>query len=756
MDEQKTPVTPAWAHWMTRALIAVTVLYVLGVVPAVRSHLSLSTTTDLILMCVLGVLVVVTCVGRARTRSSGGGIWLWYAASMGLFTTASVYFYGYVIHLDPMPFPSLADGLYLAHYVAIYVATFQQVRRSVSRYPASAWLDGLVAGLGAAALLVTVALGQVMSWSGAGMAASLVALAYPTADLLLLLLIAMAFAMLGWRPGFTWWVIGAAHLLFLSADVHYLLTVTQGTYVPGGPMDAPWIVGLILPILLAWRVDPKRDADRRLSGAMVVPGLAAFVCLGLLAVQAVRPIPAVAVVLATLGVLAAAARVSLTFREVRALGDARRQALTDDLTGLGNRRRFGQQLDEAAAGQRSFAVLLLDLDRFKQVNDNLGHRLGDELLRMIGPRLARCLRSGDLLARLGGDEFGLLLPGAGHEQAVTVAERVRAALQEPFQLAGVTLHIDVSIGIALSGHHGSVADVLLHAADTAMYEAKRGRTGVLVYEVERDGQARQRLQLAEALRDAITGDQLVLHYQPKLAIARDQVVGVEALVRWQHPTRGLLYPDAFIELAEQAGLMKPLTRTVLDQALAQCARWRADGLDLSVAVNVSPSNLVDPAFIAETHELLDRYALPPSALELEVTEGILMQERERAMAILAGLRSAGITISIDDYGTGYSSLAYLAQLPVNVLKLDRSFVFEMAKDERTAAIVRSTVDLAHALGLTLVAEGVEDEPTLALLADLDCDTAQGYHLSRPLPPEQLRAWVDARRQDVAVLTVQAA
>ncbi len=737
---------PCWARWTTRALVVTTVLYVLGVMPPIRASLSLSTTSDLVLMGVIGVLALALCAGRLR--SGGGAQWCFYALSMLTYTGANDYYYGHVIHLDPMPFPSLADALYLSHYAFIYAATFVQLRRSVRRYPASAWLDGLVTGLAAGALLVATALGQVMSWAGTGMLPSLVALAYPTADLLLLLLVALAFAMLGWRPGRMWWVIGAAHLSFLGADVYYLVALMQGTYVPGGPMDAVWVIGMVLPILLVWQAEPaRRENDRRISGAMVVPGVAVLVCLGLLAVQVVRPLAALSVGLATVAVLAAAARVSLTFREVRALAEARRQALTDDLTGLPNRRRFAAELEVTLTGGQQVAVLLLDLDRFKEVNDTRGHRLGDELLRLVGPRLAEQLRDGDLLARLGGDEFGVLLPTADGVEAGIVAGRVRAALREPFEVAGVTLHVQASVGIALAGRDGTAADDLLHAADTAMYEAKRTRTGVQLYDAERDGQARSRLELAEALRVALVDDQLVLHYQPKLDIARDKVTGVEALVRWQHPDRGLLYPDEFIDLAEQTGLMKPLTLRVLDQALAQCAAWRADGLDLTVAVNVSPSNLVDLALPDQVGALLDRHRLPPEALELEVTEAILVQERDTAMAVLTRLRDAGSTISIDDYGTGYSSLAYLAGLPVTGLKIDRSFVAQIAEDPRVGAIVRSTVELAHDLELTCVAEGVEDARSLALLVDFGCDVAQGYHLSRPLPASDLTRYLRTRDHD---------
>jgi EAL domain-containing protein (putative c-di-GMP-specific phosphodiesterase class I) len=277
-----------------------------------------------------------------------------------------------------------------------------------------------------------------------------------------------------------------------------------------------------------------------------------------------------------------------------------------------------------------------------------------------------------------------------------------------------------------------------------MYSAKAGRGGVAVYDEARDGHGRHRLEVVEQLRAGIAGGQLVLHYQPKLALATGEIDGVEALVRWQHPARGLLFPDAFIDLAESAGLMSRLTSTVVDMALAQCRAWADDGCLLTVSVNVSPSNLVDEEFPDEVGEMLRRHGLPATALVLEVTESILMEDRERAVGVLSRLREAGVGISIDDYGTGYSSLAYLAALPVTELKLDRAFVGAMTGSSRAVSIVTSTLQLAHALDLTLVAEGAEDQATVDALAMLGCDVVQGYHLSRPLPPEQLWSWLQDR------------
>jgi diguanylate cyclase (GGDEF)-like protein len=399
-------------------------------------------------------------------------------------------------------------------------------------------------------------------------------------------------------------------------------------------------------------------------------------------------------------------------------------------------------VDRQLAGGGSAAVLVVDLDRFKEINDSLGHAVGDALLRQVGPRLADQLRSGDLLARLGGDEFVVLLGDVDDTRALALGERLCAALRQPFPLGGMSLTVDASIGIAVGPQHSRSAAELVQMADLAMYCAKTGRLGAVVYDEARDGSGRHRLEAVDQLRRAISDGELVLHYQPKLTLATGRVDDVEALVRWAHPTRGLLAPDAFIDLAESAGLMSDLTTRVVELALAQRRAWADAGRELTVAVNVSPSDLVDEHFPDQVAELLDRHGVPAAAVVLEVTESLLMEDRERAAGVLARLRDVGVGVSIDDYGTGYSSLAFLAELPVTELKLDRAFIADLTVSPRAAAIVTSTLRLAHALGLTLVAEGAEDQATVDALAALGCDVVQGYHLSRPLPPDQLAAWVD--------------
>ena len=426
------------------------------------------------------------------------------------------------------------------------------------------------------------------------------------------------------------------------------------------------------------------------------------------------------------------------------------EAHHDPLTGLANRRRFIEDLEAAVYGDGAgdSAVLMIDLDRFKEINDSFGHSVGDDLLCLVGPRLERALQPGDLLARMGGDEFAVLLPDAGADRARDVAVQLGAALRDAFVLDGMPLHIDASIGIALCPDHGRDRSLLLARADAAMYVAKRSRHGFEVWTPDGTPASRDRLETLEQLRTALDTDQLDVHYQPKLDLRTGGVTGVEALVRWNHPERGLLHPDVFLPLAEQAGLMRRLALRVLERSLRDVHAWRARGLDLSVAVNLSVSNLQDVALPEQVAMLLDAVGVPASALLLEITEDVLMADAARSQQVMSALRRLGVRLSIDDYGTGYSSLSYLRALPVDQLKLDRSFVSDLTSDERAAAIVRSTLQLSRDLGMTMVVEGVEDAATLAALRAWGCEYAQGYHIARPMPAERFLAWLADRPTDV--------
>ncbi len=423
----------------------------------------------------------------------------------------------------------------------------------------------------------------------------------------------------------------------------------------------------------------------------------------------------------------------------------RRQALYDGLTGLPNRRLLDEELHRAAretpATGESVALLMMDLDQFKEVNDALGHQVGDKLLREIGLRLSRQLQDA-LVARLGGDEFAVVLAGQVDEHhARATAERVRTILAEPFLIDDVRLQTNASIGIALFPDQAQDVATLIQRADVAMYLAKRAGTGVAVYAAENDRSSIERLTLIGDLPDAVPGGQLVLHYQPCVDLRSGQVVRAEALVRWNHPRLGLLGPDQFVELAELSGAIQPLTRWVIEEGITAMAAWHAAGYPVGLAVNLSVRNLYDPDLVADLATTLDRVSMDPRHLVLELTETELMDDPSLARDVFTALGELGVSTSIDDFGTGYSSLTYLRDLPLREVKIDRSFVSEMHRRSEEFTIVRSMIDLGHNLGLDVVAEGVEHADDLALLQRLGCDLAQGFHLGRPMPHDELLAWL---------------
>ncbi|MFF0690737.1 putative bifunctional diguanylate cyclase/phosphodiesterase [Streptomyces albogriseolus] len=424
------------------------------------------------------------------------------------------------------------------------------------------------------------------------------------------------------------------------------------------------------------------------------------------------------------------------------------EQLRDPLTGLPNRQwlqeRIWTALDDAERAGSRAALMLIDLDRFRSVNDTLGHLAGDRLLLQIADRLRAALPRGAEAARLGGDEFAVLLPVADSTTSATRAARgLVAALSSPLDLDGLTLVLEASAGVAVFPDHASDAEGLLRRADVAMYQAKRDRTGVEAYESKRDSNTPDRLGLLGDLRRALDAHEVELHYQPKVRFD-GQVSGLEALVRWVHPERGRVPPDEFIAIAESSGLMPQLTEYVLETALGQVAEWRSQGLFVPVAVNVSPRDVHSPGFAGSVAARLARYGVPAGALQLEITEHVLLEDPTRAADTLNALTGHGVKMSLDDFGTGYSSLVHLRRLPVSELKIDRSFVARLAIDAEDAEIVRCTIDLAHSLGLLVVAEGVEDDETWERLRDLRCDAVQGWLVAAAMPPDETTAWLLAR------------
>lgn len=416
------------------------------------------------------------------------------------------------------------------------------------------------------------------------------------------------------------------------------------------------------------------------------------------------------------------------------------QATHDAVTDLPNRWLLGRRMRRALAGRATSpstaAVLLLDLDRFRDINDALGHPTGDRLLRRVAHRLQEPLRPDDTLARLGGDEFAVLLPGAGRQDAVNAARELIASLEEPIPIDELSLRVGLSVGVALFPEHGATAESLIRRADAAMYVAKRSRSRVAVYRVEHDRDTHLHLLLTADLRDAISRgtrvSRLVLHYQPKVAAPEGRIVGVEALVRWRHPRHGEIPPRELVALAEHGGLIGELTSWVLETAVRQGARWRRQGLDLTVSANLSARNLVERELPDRIRELLASAGLPPERLSLEITENLVMEDPARALDLLSTIAETGVRVCIDDFGTGYSSLALLEKLPAGEIKIDGSFVSRMDRDPGAAAVVRCAIGLAHDLGRVVVAEGVERPETWEALLALGCDYGQGYLFGAPV------------------------
>jgi diguanylate cyclase (GGDEF)-like protein len=665
----------------------------------------------------------------------GGGLLLWAAGdlvSTGLGSPAS---------------PSPADAFYVAFYPVTYVGVMMLVRRKIRHVTGAAWLDGAVAGLGAAAVCAQFAFPTMLSAAGGGATTVATDLVYPIGDLLLLALVIGASALVSGHRRTRWLLLAVGYLINAAGDTANLFGATGPV---GAFLDAvAWPVSSLVVSGALWLPVPRSlGSDSERAPGLLLPGSAAGAALIILVLASWRHHGQVALGLAAGTLVLAGLRAGLSLRGLRTLTEHRReQANTDELTRLANRRALFERLEHLLAEPGSLdqprlevALLFVDLDRFKEVNDSFGHSVGDHLLRQLGGRLTGALRASDLLVRMGGDEFVVVLPGAGSDYAVSVAERISARLGEPFQLGDVQARVGASIGIAVAADGAHDAATLVRRADTAMYRAKTGGKNLAIYHEAIDGDG-DRLGLVEDLRHAIETSAVHLHFQPQIEISSGRVLAVEALARWRHPRLGDVPPLEFLPLAEDAGLMAALTACVIDQALGACADWWHPGRRVAVAVNISVTNLLDPAFRGAVERALAAHELPVEALVLEVTETTAMSDFDHCKRAIQELSDLGLCISVDDFGAGFTSLAYLSSLAVDELKLDRLFISGLGLADpgsRDLALVRSTIELAHSIGLRVVAEGVEDARTLGLLTEFGCDLAQGYLLGRPLPLAELR------------------
>jgi len=602
---------------------------------------------------------------------------------------------------------SFATDSMLPLRVAVIAASLGLVLAVLDRFgrvPGLSILDAVMGGTSAAALTAALHGSGELALAVGGIAAGL--------------------ALSRWQPSVAMILIAAATLV---------LGVGDGAALVAAPLLAA----------AAWRSEPRVGPGPEFRWTVLAAIIAfATTALALLGVGQFTALSDVAGALAVVTVLAGMARAGVTV--TNRLSESNARALTDDLTGLGNRRHLIERLQAAIDRGDEMALLLIDLDGFKELNDTLGHHAGDQVLRQIGPRLGGAVREHDTLARLGGDEFALVLAPGDEVAASTAGLRLRGALERSFDVEDIVVHVDASVGIALFPDHAPDPIGLLQRADVAMYEAKRMRTGHEVYLPARDRHSRERLALIGELRAAIDAGQLVVHYHPKAEVPTGVVRAVEALVRWQHPVRGLLTPSHFLPLAEQSGLTRALTAFVLDRALSEVGALRAEP-ELAVAVNLGPADLLDLELPSEVARAIERCAVPAERLTLEVSEDVIVADPERTLDVLYRLRDLGVRIALDDFGAGQSSLAHLKTLRLDELKIDRSFVLDLSPGApEDVAIVRSTVDLGHRLGLRVVAEGAATYEAWKLLAECGCDEVQGDLVAAPMAAQDLAAWLERR------------
>ncbi|MEZ0493725.1 putative bifunctional diguanylate cyclase/phosphodiesterase [Kineococcus sp. TBRC 1896] len=747
------PVLPLrWQRALHVLLLLVPAAFVVSTVPGVRPAPGYSLLLDGVLNNLAYESAAALCLVRTLSTQGPrrGGYLL--SAALAAYGSGNVFWTILVRPLTDPPYPSGADAGFLLFYPLVFVALILLARYRDSRHVRSLWLDGVVGALAVGSVAAAAVIGPIVSAEGSWAAVATTS-AYPALDLVLLAVLAAVLSLFGWRPPRGLWLLAAGLVVFVVADVVYLFATAQGTYVPGGPTDGVWVLGVVLMgFTPGWT--PAPTGPRLPAWALLsIPVLATTVALAVLVVDHRVPLHPAAVAVAAATVVTALARLVITLRDVTRLAEHRELALTDELTGLANRRALYRRTPDLLAGcapEETVALLLLDLDGFKEVNDSLGHQAGDSLLADVARRVQGvCATPRTVVVRLGGDEFAVLRAGASRAQALALADDVHEALHGAYGLEGVQVRARASIGVSVLPASAAELSTLLRQADVAMYHAKTRHLGTFAYVADVDEFASgERLETAELLRADIAARRMVLHYQPKVDVASGAVDGVEALVRWRHPRRGLLFPDAFLSVVETAGLMEAMTQAVLEQALDQAVAWAAAGRPLAVAVNLSASSLGDATLPDRVCAMLAERGLPARLLEIEITEDFLMADRVRVQGILDGLRRRGIRVAVDDYGTGYSSLAYLRELPIDDLKLDKSFLTDLTGDPRALAIVRSTIGLAHSLGLRLVAEGVEDEETRRELAAAGCDVVQGWLYAKALPAADLQEWL--ARHDAAL------
>jgi diguanylate cyclase (GGDEF)-like protein len=697
-----------------------------------------------------GLVCLVNVGIRACVEREHRAIWTSAAIGVGCYALAFVLWGAWLEHLQHPPYPSISDYLWKAFYIFAGCAIIGAGGRSAQRGASTKiWLDTLIAVTGTAAIATAFIIPPIEHAARGAHAAVANDLQYPVADTVILVLSVAVVGMRGWRTDRKWVLLIASMALLLAGDFAWTIEIAHGARTADSADMLTYLLAFTFASAAVWQ--PERDpsaVDGQHWSTVIVPLAFTVISPTILVFDHFSRVSLAAFLLTMTSLVGAIMRMSLAMRDMLALGHIRRAALTDELTELPNRRMFLAKLrQEVAAVERnggSLTTLMLDLDNFKQLNDTLGHDAGDELLRVIGPRLTGAVSAGSTVARLGGDEFAVLLEqNADGAAAEATAENVLDSFKKPFHVHGLVLRLTASVGIASFPQDADSPETLLKCADVAMYDAKRSRRGFEHYSPDRDDYTRERLELSGALADALDHGEIEAAFQPIADADTRRIFGAEALVRWRRPDGTVRMPSEFLEAAELAGLSRPLTRRVISLALAQAREWRAAGHQLYVCVNVTVADLLDESFPDEIWGALESHGLDADVLKIEVTESSIVANPERIGPVLRRLRTLGVEVALDDFGTGYSSLTHLRELPIDFVKIDRSFVTNMCNEATDAAIVYAIVELAHRLDLQVVAEGVEDERTWQELCRLGCERLQGYALARPLPGEEFWALLDA-------------
>jgi diguanylate cyclase (GGDEF)-like protein len=695
---------------------------------------------DLVLYTAVLAIPVLSFATRARLGGPAAIAWWCFAAGALVWLVADATYIQTTA--GGAEAPAWVDWAYVGANVMFYAGVIALARCVLPGYGSSVWLDGLIITCTVVAF-GTLFFPQFLENFTGNPADMFVAASGPLIGLLLVsLLIAVVGVMWGAAGPMWWWLLAGASSLWLT-DMMWLTELSESTYVNGALLDLGWPAGMLAMGFAAWWPVSRGRALPQLNWAVPLSVTVAAFAIVLHATQVSTP--QITVGFAAGAVLFGGVRSAQAFRTVSRRAEAQRQAVSDDLTGLANRRGLDLTLAAEPTAQR--ALLLVDIDRFKQINDTLGHHAGDEVLLQVSARLLTAVPDDAAIARIGGDEFAVLLgPGSGWDQAVRTAEDLHAAVGSPVTARDIEIQVDISIGISFIPQNGTSLTQLLSSADRAMRRAKNERVGSMVFD-QRWESGSGGLMLMQDLRKALDQGEFVCYFQPQLDVLTDEVVAVESLLRWQHPQRGIIPAGQFLPMLEQTALIRPLTDFVIDASLAQLRRWEDQGLHLRVSVNLSATNLMDLGLPLRVAQLLTRHRIPASRLTLEVTETALAGDQERAHVVLGQLHEIGAQLSIDDYGSGYSSLQQVGRLGAQELKLDREFVTGAGQRGDLQSILSATAHLAHGLRLRMVAEGVESASDLDQVRAVGCDLAQGFFISPARSADDLTDWIAIHRAE---------